>query len=163
MTTETADIIDRIDPSIYPSRRIAVAMSGGVDSSLSAALLKDAGFDVMGITIRLSDGIHNDNDPDNSPVTAAQSVAEHLGIQHIAVDFRKTFKKCVIEYFASEYIATRTPNPCVYCNRVMKWDFLGETARSMGYDLLATGHYVRIGRFKDGTCSLFRGIDETKD
>ncbi|HUT32755.1 MAG TPA: tRNA 2-thiouridine(34) synthase MnmA [Planctomycetota bacterium] len=130
--------------------RIAVAMSGGVDSSVSAALLKEAGHEVLGLFMRLA-----------SEPAGARRVAEHLGIAFEAVDFTGQ-REALIAYFCSEYDAGRTPNPCVVCNRRNKFGRLLDHARALGAERLATGHYVRLAE-REGRRVLRRGLDPTKD
>ncbi len=130
---------------------IAVAMSGGVDSSVTAALLKQQGHEVIGITMRLfaphSSGI-------GSAVHDAAVVAAHLDIPHHVADFAPDFSRLIIGDFVEEYRAGHTPNPCVRCNRYIKFGLLLDKARELGADLLATGHYVRKTVDPDGTCHL---------
>ena len=131
--------------------KIAVAMSGGVDSSVTAALLKQQGHDVIGITMRLfaphSSGI-------GSAVHDAAVVAQHLGIPHHVADFAPDFSRLIIGDFVEEYRVGHTPNPCVRCNRYIKFGMLLDKARELGAELLATGHYVRKTVDPDGTCHL---------
>lgn len=130
---------------------IAVAMSGGVDSSVTAALLKQQGHEVIGITMRLfaphSSGI-------GSAVHDAAVVAAHLDIPHHVADFAPDFSRLIIGDFIEEYRGGHTPNPCVRCNRYIKFGLLLDKARELGADLLATGHYVRKTVDPDGTCHL---------
>lgn len=130
---------------------IAVAMSGGVDSSVTAALLKQQGHEVIGITMRLftphSSGI-------GSAVHDAAIVAAHLDIPHHVADFAPDFSELIIGDFIKEYRIGHTPNPCVRCNRYIKFGMLLKKARELGADLLATGHYVRKTVDQDGTCHL---------
>ncbi|MBD3391858.1 MAG: tRNA 2-thiouridine(34) synthase MnmA [Chitinivibrionales bacterium] len=137
-------------------KKVAVAMSGGVDSSLAAALLRKQGHDVLGITMNQMAG--DAASVGDAAVRDARRAAEALGIAHHAVDARHAFKEKVVDYFVAEYRAGRTPNPCVECNRRIKFGYLLDTARKFGCDYLATGHYARID---NGT--LRRGLDPDKD
>lgn len=134
--------------------RVAVAMSGGVDSSLTAALLIERGFDVFGLTMRLDD--------DDKNLSDAKKVCEHFGISHHVADFRKIFREKVENYFVAEYLRGRTPNPCVRCNREIKFGALYDLAKTLGADYFATGHYARI-IFEDGRYKLKKAVDERKD
>ena len=137
-------------------KKVAVAMSGGVDSSLTAAILLYKGFEVIGVTMKLDDanGCCDIND--------AQRIATHLGITHYVADFREIFRAEVENYFVEEYLRGRTPNPCVRCNREIKFGKLFEFAYYIGADFLATGHYARI-IFEDGRFKLKKAVDAKKD
>ena len=135
-----------------------VAMSGGVDSSLTAALLLERGFEVIGVTMLLDD----DDKNDDKNIVDARRVAEHLKINHYVADFRKIFCAEVENYFVSEYLRGRTPNPCVRCNRFIKFGALFDFAESLGADYLATGHYAQI-IFEDGRFKLKKAVDAKKD
>jgi len=115
--------------------KVAAAMSGGVDSSLTAALLLEGGFDVEGVTMQLDDAQNFDD---------ARNVCETLGIRHHVVDMRSAFRREVVDYFVAEYLRGRTPNPCVRCNREIKFGALFDFATSLGAHFLATGHYARV-------------------
>ena len=138
------------------NKKVAVAMSGGVDSSLTAAILLYKGFDVVGVTMKLDDtnGCCDIND--------AQKIAAHLGINHYVADFRKIFRDKVENYFVEEYLRGRTPNPCVRCNREIKFGKLFDFAEYIGADFLSTGHYARI-IFEDGRFKLKKALDLKKD
>jgi len=129
-------------------------MSGGVDSSVAAALLKEEGHDVIGLTMRLM--------PHSAAIEDARKVANILGIPHHVIDFRDIFARTIIDDFCREYALGRTPNPCVRCNEYIKFGALREKAAEMGADFIATGHYARVE--KDGTEILLKkGIDTKKD
>lgn len=137
-------------------KTIAVAMSGGVDSSVTAALLLEAGHEVIGITMRLWDG-------PTGHIDDAARVAEHLGITHHVADLEPCFKAEVMDYFVREYESGRTPNPCARCNKMLKFGALMETARSLGADALATGHYARVVSGADGEPRLVAAVNRRKD
>ncbi|MDY0088047.1 MAG: tRNA 2-thiouridine(34) synthase MnmA [Coriobacteriia bacterium] len=138
-------------------------MSGGVDSSVAAARLVQAGFEVTGVTMRLLREEGEGPARSADAVHSARMVCEHLGITHHVLDVREEFARCVIEPFVSEYAQGRTPNPCVFCNDRLKFSVLFEHVRRRGGDALATGHYARIACDPDGSCWLERGLDRTKD
>lgn len=126
--------------------RVVIGMSGGVDSSVAAAVLKKKGYDVIGVTMRLWD---TEKPADGmccgaSAEDDAKRVAEKLGIEHITVDFRNEFSENVIDYFVDEYVNGRTPNPCIACNKFLKFDAMLKKAEELGADYIATGHYARV-------------------
>jgi len=147
--------------------RIVVAMSGGVDSSAAAALLHQAGYDVIGVTLKLYNAAGTSASIGGrccSPrdIADARRVAEHLGFPHYVLDEVEPFTEAVIDDFVAEYRAGRTPNPCVRCNEKIKFGPLLSFARSVGADKLATGHYARIESGPEGV-RIFRAVDRDKD
>jgi len=143
---------------------VAVAMSGGVDSSVAASVLRDAGCRVIGVTMILH-GLRGPRALRPGDAAAdARAAAEILGIPHHTVDFRRTFERRVIADFCREYGLGRTPNPCLRCNRLVKFGLLWKTAVRLGADFLATGHYARVGRDPDsGLFVLRKARDRRKD
>lgn len=148
--------------------RVAVAMSGGVDSSAVAGLLVEAGYRVFGLTARLYDvdlAVERRSGTCCAPEDArdARGVADRLGIRHYVLDEREVFGRDVIEPFLASYAAGETPNPCVECNRSLKFDRLVERAKALGAEALATGHYARLNLQADGRSGLHRAVDASKD
>jgi tRNA-specific 2-thiouridylase len=139
------------------SRRVAVAMSGGVDSAATAALLAEEGYRVRGLTARFWREQETDAD-----IASARAVCDHLGITHEVLDLREAFYQAVVRRFVSDYAAARTPNPCICCNQELKFGLLLNHALAAGDELLATGHYARIVADSSGW-QLLRGIDAAKD
>jgi len=145
--------------------RVVVAMSGGVDSSLAAARLQQQGHEVIGMMLRLwsEPGREASNrccTPDS--MAQARRVAAKLGIPFYVLDAREVFRSSVVQYFLDGYAAGQTPNPCLLCNRVIRWKFLLDHALALGADYLATGHYARRASV-DGKQQLLRAVDRSKD
>jgi tRNA-specific 2-thiouridylase len=147
--------------------RVLLGMSGGVDSSVAAYLLKEQGHDVIGVTMKVwpQDCVSRAEDKCCGPqaVADARGVAHALGIPHYVVDEANEFEKLVIDYFSSEYQAGRTPNPCVMCNEKLKFGNLLAKARALGATHIATGHYARIERDSAGRATLLKAVDARKD
>lgn len=144
-------------------------MSGGVDSSVAAYLLKEAGYDVIGVTMQIWP---RDSDEEVSAkggccgMSAAEDaarVAQTIGIPHYVMNFREEFREKVICYFMEEYLAGRTPNPCIACNRYVKWESLLQRGLQIGADYIATGHYARVERLPNGRYAIQNSVTAAKD
>jgi len=137
--------------------KVLIAMSGGVDSSVAAALLKEEGYEVIGATLRLMPG-------GSDAETDAENIARRLGIPHHIIDLTSSFARLVVEDFLREYNTGRTPNPCVRCNKYIKFGVLMEKAEEMGAEFIATGHHARVERDETtGRYLLKKGADTQKD
>ncbi|MHB8293878.1 MAG: tRNA 2-thiouridine(34) synthase MnmA [Acidimicrobiales bacterium] len=154
-------------------RRFLVAMSGGVDSSVAAALLAEAGHEVVGVTMKLWGGESDTGCCSVSEVADARRVARQIGIEHLVFNFSQDFSSSVVEPYVAAHAAGRTPNPCIECNRHIKFDRLLARASRLGFDAVATGHYARVaagpataagaGPGQERGWRLLRGVDPTKD
>ena len=149
--------------------RVVVGMSGGVDSSVAAYLLKEAGYDVVGVTMQIWQKEDDDTVSANggccgqSAVEDAARVASRIGVPHYVMNFRDEFQEKVIQYFMDEYLAGRTPNPCIACNRYVKWESLLQRSLQIGADYIATGHYARIAKLPNGRFAIQRSATAAKD
>lgn len=139
---------------IIENKKIVVALSGGIDSAVSAALLLEQGWQVRGVHLLLTE---------EQVAPDLKSLCRFLGIECLRLDLRQEFNACVIRYFAALYRAGRTPNPCVRCNEQIKFGMLLPVIRSWGFNYLATGHYARIEVGSDGAAALLRGLDSQKE
>jgi tRNA-specific 2-thiouridylase len=142
--------------------RVMVAMSGGVDSSVAAALLVEDGHDVTGVTLKLWGGETDSGCCSVSDVDDARRVAQQLGIDHFVFNFGDDFDRHVVTPYIDDHLSGRTPNPCIECNRHLKFDRLLERARALDFELLATGHHVRVVETEAGP-RLGRAVDQDKD
>ncbi len=145
---------------------VAIALSGGVDSSVAAALLKRQGVPLIGVMLRLwsQPGKESENSCCTlNAVALARRVAEILDIPFHLLDARETFRETVVGYFLDSYTRGETPNPCLICNRRIRWGTMFDAARDLGAACLATGHYVRLRKKENGETLLLRGVDSTKD
>jgi tRNA-specific 2-thiouridylase len=142
--------------------RVLVAMSGGVDSSVAAAVLAEAGHDVVGATLKLWGGASDSGCCSVADVDDARRVAEQLGLDHHVFNFTDAFEDSVVTPYVADHAAGRTPNPCIECNRTIKFGLLLDRAARLGFDALATGHHARVVH-ADGAVSLRRGTDPKKD
>jgi len=146
--------------------KVVVAMSGGVDSSVAAALLKEQGYDVIGMMMRLwSEPGKEDSNRCCTPDSMGQArrVAAKLDIPFYVVDAKEVFRNTVVEYFLAGYARGETPNPCLACNRQIRWTFLLDHALALGAEFMATGHYVRRSEAEGGLIQLLRAVDKNKD
>ena len=143
--------------------RVLVAMSGGVDSAVAAAMLLDQGHDIVGATMKLWGGSGDSGCCSVTDVTDARRVADRLGISHRVFNFTDEFDRAVVDPYIEDHRSGRTPNPCVACNNELKFGAFLERARRLGFDAIATGHHARVVHRADGTTDLLRGTDRDKD
>ena len=145
-------------------KKIIVGLSGGVDSSVAAYLLKKEGHEVIGVTmVNFRQQAEDGSDTQDKIAGDAAKVAEFLGIPHYIVDFCQPFKENVMDYFISEYLSGRTPNPCVVCNRKVKWEAMMQKGKELGADYMATGHYAQIEQLPNGRYTLKCSATSAKD
>ena len=142
--------------------KVLVAMSGGVDSSVAALLARDAGHEVVGATMKLWGGVSDSGCCSVSDVEDARRVASKIGIDHHVFNFTEEFQNAVVDHYVESYSRGLTPNPCIECNRNVKFDIFIDRAIRLGFDMVATGHYARVSNQR-GRFSLSRGLDELKD
>lgn len=151
------------------NKKVVVGMSGGVDSSVAAYLLKEAGYDVMGVTMQIWQDEDSFAQEENggccglSAVDDARRVADALQIPYYVMNFKQEFKENVMDYFVKEYLQGRTPNPCIACNRYVKWESLLKRSLDIGADFIATGHYARVVKLNNGRFTLKKSATVAKD
>ena len=150
-------------------KKVVVGMSGGVDSSVAAYLLKEQGYEVIGATMQIWQDEDEFTQEENggccglSAVDDARRVAAQLDIPYYVMNFKTDFKEAVMDYFVAEYLAGRTPNPCIACNRYVKWEALLKRSLDIGADYIATGHYARVEQLPNGRYAIRNSVTAAKD
>lgn len=150
-------------------KKVVVGMSGGVDSSVAAFLLKEQGYDVIGVTMQIWQDEEEAVKEEHGgccgllAVEDARRVAQVLDIPYYVMNFKNEFRRNVMDYFVDEYLAGRTPNPCIACNRYVKWESLLKRSMEIGADYIATGHYARIERLANGRFAIRNSVTARKD
>lgn len=153
----------------FNQKKVVVGMSGGVDSSVAAWLLKEQGYEVIGVTMQIWQDEEEQTQEENggccglSAVDDARRVAWNLEIPYYVMNFKQEFKEHVMDYFVAEYLRGRTPNPCIACNRYVKWESLLKRSLSIGADYIATGHYAQIEQLPNGRYALKKSATAAKD
>ena len=169
MTGNSEGIHPKEETVIPTNKKVVVGMSGGVDSSVAAWLLKQQGYEVVGVTMQIWQDEEEQVLEENggccglSAVDDARRVAWKLGIPYYVMNFKQEFKEHVMDYFVEEYIHGRTPNPCIACNRYVKWESLLKRSLDIGADYIATGHYACVERLPNGRYALRKSVTAAKD